>query len=237
MGLYLILAIVVLIGLSVFTYFIASKSPIMRHSLNVVYTLAILVLAYFLFSSIQKPIQFEKGKKERYEETIKRLKKIKDTQFAYKSVYGKYTGSLDTLYQFAKYDSLVIIKAIGMVPDSIALMHSAEEAEKIAINMGIISRDTVKLAVSDSLFKEMKPEDMILVPFSNERFEMAATILETLSKTKEPAFEAKAHNDIILKGLNRQLIVNLNDDRTKNEKYPGLKVGSLTEVLTTGNWE
>lgn len=237
MGIYLILAIVGIILLSVFTYFVAKKSPTIKLTLNIAYFVGILVLVYFLYMSVQRPIIFENAKSARYEETVKRLKKIRDTQFAYKSVYGKYTGSLDTLRNFAKYDSLVIIKAIGMVPDSIALMYSSDEAEKIALEAGIISRDTIKIAVIDSLFKVLTPEQMITIPNSTEFFIMKAGILETLSKTKEPVFEAKIHNDIILFGLNIQMIVNLNDTRKKNEKYPGLKVGSLTEVITAGNWE
>jgi hypothetical protein len=237
MVIYLILVIVGILVLSVFTYFLARKSNAIKTALNIVYLVAIVVLAYFLFMSIDRPIKFEKAKKVRYDETIRRLKRIKDTEFAFKSNYGKYTGSLDSLLEFAKHDSLVIIKAVGMVPDSLALKYSSEEAEKIALKAGIITRDTVKVSILDSLFKDMTPEEMIMVPTTNSRFELAAGTIETVSKTTESVFEAKAHNDVILSGLDRQLVVNLNDERTKNDKYPGLKVGSLTEVVTSGNWE
>ena len=41
-----------------------------------------------------------------------------------------------------------------------------------------------------------------------------------------------------LKGLDDQLRINLNDQRRVQEKYPGLKVGSLTETNNNaGNWE
>lgn len=53
-----------------------------------------------------------------------------------------------------------------------------------------------------------------------------------------PVFQAKAHNNVILRGLDEQLIINLNDQRRTNEKYPGLLVGSLTETVNNaGNWE
>ncbi len=237
MGIYLILAIIGIIFLAGFTYKLASMSTVLKNTLNVVYTLAIVVLAYFLYLSIMKPIEFEKAKKIRYTATIERLKKIRDTEDAFKSKYGKYTGSLDSLVDFAKNDSLVIIKAIGMVPDSLAIKYSAEKAEKIALEQGIIQRDTIKIAVVDSLFKNMVPDSMIYVPYVGKKFELGAGELVTMSQTREPVFEAKAHNDVILEGLDRQMVVNLNDERTKNDKYPGLKVGSLTEIIKAGNWE
>ena len=44
--------------------------------------------------------------------------------------------------------------------------------------------------------------------------------------------------DVVLRDLDRQLVINLNDQRRTNEKYPGLKVGSLTETINNaGNWE
>ncbi len=237
MGIYLVLAIVVIVLLAVFTYRLASKSQALKTTLNIVYLVAIFVLAYFLFLSIRKPIQFEKAKKLRYKATIVRLKKIRDVEDAYKSMYGKYTGSMDSLVEFGKSDSLVIIKAIGMVPDSLAIKFSAEKAEQIALKAGIITRDTSKVAVKDSLFKDMVVDSMAYVPFVGQKFQLGAGILITMSQTKEQVFEAKALNDVVLKGLNRQMIVNLNDERKKNDKYPGLKVGSLTELVRAGNWE
>ncbi|HCY00899.1 MAG TPA: hypothetical protein DG754_12240, partial [Bacteroidales bacterium] len=51
-------------------------------------------------------------------------------------------------------------------------------------------------------------------------------------------FEAKVHNDVLLKGLDRQLVINMNDLRRKLERFPGLQVGSLTEATNnSGNWE
>jgi hypothetical protein len=62
------------------------------------------------------------------------------------------------------------------------------------------------------------------------QFELAAGEIETGSKVKVKVFEAKVHNDIILNGLDKQLIINLNDLRKKLDRYPGLQVGSITEA-------
>ena len=57
----------------------------------------IAILGYFLYESIMEPIRFEKEKNRRYNATIERLKSIRTAQDAYRSRFGKYTGSFDTL--------------------------------------------------------------------------------------------------------------------------------------------
>jgi hypothetical protein len=92
----------------------------------------------------------------------------------------------------------------------------------------------------DSLFKNNYPIDSLrIVPFTGgAQFEMAAGVLNTGSGLKVQVFEAKVHNNVLLKGLDRQLVINLNDLRKKLERYPGLQVGSLTEATNhAGNWE
>ena len=67
---------------------------------------------------------------------------------------------------------------------------------------------------------------------------MGAGEIETGSGLKIKVFEAKVHNNVLLKGLDRQLVINMNDLRKKLERYPGLQVGSLTEATNNaGNWE
>jgi hypothetical protein len=67
---------------------------------------------------------------------------------------------------------------------------------------------------------------------------MASDTIETSSKAKISVFEAKTPNDVYLQGLDRQEIVNMNDEAKTIGKYPGLKVGSLVEFNNNaGNWE
>jgi hypothetical protein len=84
------------------------------------------------------------------------------------------------------------------------------------------------------------PEKLKYVPVPDTVaiFDLGANIITTGSGLKVPVFEAKAHNNLILRGLDRQYVINLNETRRLNEKYPGLKVGSLTETVNNaGNWE
>jgi hypothetical protein len=78
----------------------------MKNFLQIVLIIVALGLAYLIYKSIQDPIDFEKAREQRYAATIQRLKDIRKAQLAYKDVYGKFTGSWDTLIDFVKNDSV-----------------------------------------------------------------------------------------------------------------------------------
>jgi hypothetical protein len=40
-----------------------------------------------------------------------------------------------------------------------------------------------------------------------------------------------------MKGLDKQLVLNLTKSKEDLDRYPGLKVGSMSEPSTDGNWE
>jgi hypothetical protein len=105
-------------------------------------------------------------------------------------------------------------------------------------------KDTIGFAsVRDSLFgkrENFKLEEIAIVPYSdNARFELKADTLER-SGMKVYVFEAKTLNvNFLTRGMTmyRQEVINLDNKLEQLDKYPGLKVGSLTEVSTDGNWE
>ena len=210
----------------------------MRTVIQIVLFIVAVVLAYFIYQSIQRPIDFQKAKDVRYEATIERLKDIRKAELAFKDVYGRFTGSWDTLINFVINDSVKNVRKFGELTDS---MIEAKISERKAIEMGLIIRDTIKESVQDALFgKSFSPNQLkyIPVPDTTAEFHLGATIITTGSGIKVPVFEAKAHNNVVLRGLDRQLVINLNDQERTNEKYPGLKVGSLTETINNaGNWE
>ncbi|RIJ45864.1 hypothetical protein D1614_21390 [Maribellus luteus] len=210
----------------------------MRTVIQILLVVAAVVITYFIYQSVQRPIEFDKAKEARYAVTIQKLKDIRKAQIAYKDVYGKFTGSWDTLVNFVAHDSVRNVRAIGELTDS---MIEAKITEKKAIQMGLIIRDTVRVSVIEALFGgnyDANSLRYVPVPGEPTEFHLAQTILTTGSGIKVPLFEAKAHNNVILRGLDEQLIINMNDQRRTNDKYPGLKVGSLEEANNNaGNWE
>jgi hypothetical protein len=210
----------------------------MKTVIQIVLVAVAIILAYLLYTSVERPLDFEKAKKERYDATIERLKDIRKAEIAYKDIHGKFTGSWDTLINFVKTGELPLVRKIGMLTDS---MIEAGWTEKRALKEGKIIRDTIYVNVLDTIFgKGYKIDDIKFVPVPDTvaMFQLGAGIITTGSGIKVPVFEAKAHNNTILRGLDRQLVINLNESRRTNDKYPGLKVGSLAETINNaGNWE
>ncbi len=209
----------------------------MRTAIKSILAVAIILVAYLLIESINEPIRFNREVKKREDAAIQRLKDIRTAQVAYRAKFGEYTGSFDTLINFVKYDSFPFVMAIGSITDS---MYDLGITEKKAMEMGLITRDTNYVMILDSLFETGYPIDSLrYVPYCDtHQFFMGAKELVTVSKVKVKVFEASILNDILLHGLNKQLIINYNAEREKIVGFKGLKVGSL-EVSTNnaGNWE
>lgn len=201
----------------------------MKTILQIVFGIVALVLAYFFIDSMLDPIRFRDEVEHRKSLVIQRLKDIRDLEIAYKDRYEQFTGSFDTLIAFFKSDSLKIIKQVGSWDDSVAV------AKKL------VYTDTIKIAVKDTLFKkraEFDIDSVRRVPYVGNDFEIAAVMYLSISNVYIPLFEASTHNNVYLKGLDAQAIVNLSDEQKNMNKFQGLKVGSITQPNNnTGNWE
>lgn len=210
----------------------------MKTVIQIVLVALVLTLSYFLYTSVEKPLDFEEAKKERYDATIERLKDIRKAEIEYKNVHGKFTGSWDTLINFVKTGEIPLVRKIGMLTDS---MLEAGWTEKQALKEGKIIRDTIYVSVLDTIFgKNYNIDEIKFVPVKDTvaMFQLGAGVITTGSGIKVPVFEAKVHNNTVLVNLDKQLVINLNESRRTNGKYPGLKVGSLEETNNNaGNWE
>jgi hypothetical protein len=208
----------------------------MKKIIQIALAITIVVLAYLIWESIQTPIRFNKEKDTRYAATIQKLKDIRTAQNAYKDEYGKYTASFDTLINFIKTDSMKLVRAEGSISDELLAMGWTEE---IAAKEGIITRDTIRIAIKDTLFADGFNADILWkVPFTeDDSFEMAIATLR-VSNLNVFVFEAKVHNDILLHGMDRQLVINLNDRMKNQNNFTGVKVGDVIEPNNNaGNWE
>lgn len=196
----------------------------LRGIIQVVLFLVIVGLGYLIYNGVMKPIDFDKQKEIREAAVVQRLKDIRTAQVSYRSVYGRYTGSFDTLIHFVNEDSIPVEYAEGSLDDS------------LAVAMGLIVRDTFYVAVKDSLFpRNYHVDSLRYVPFTTGvEFELASSSIMTASQVEVQVFEASAQYFDILNGLDRQLIINLNDLK----EFPGLRVGNINEANNNaGNWE
>lgn len=198
-------------------------------------------IAFQIYKTVEQPILFEKAKKERYQKVVAKLKDIRKAELAFKSVNGQFTGSWDTLVTFVAEDSLPLVRRIGSLTDS---MVDAGWTEAKALKKGLIIRDTLYVGVQDSLFKtaSFDASKLPVIPYTNnERFQLGAGVVTTGSGVQVQVFEAKCHNNQYLRSLKEeygQFIINDNEAARVNNKFPGLKVGSLTEANNNaGNWE
>jgi hypothetical protein len=198
------------------------KSNIIKIALSIV----ILVLGFLVVNSIMSPVKFENEKVRREQVIIEKLKEIRVVQVAYKGIHSRYTSSFDTLVDFIMNGQIPVVNIIPDPTDTTFIR---------TIN------DTIGFVlVVDTLFKNHSnydPNTIRLIPFSNgQEFEMDAGKIE-ISRTKVNVFEVKALYIHILNGMDKQLIINLRKKLKELEKYQGLKVGSMEEASTDGNWE
>ncbi len=204
----------------------------MKRVIQIFLLVVIVVLGYLIVESIMKPIRFNRELAKREKATIENLKDIRTLQEAYKSKYNRYNSYFDTLIYFYKTDSFAIEKKIGSYdPDAMT--------EKQALDLGLLSIETTYVPVKDSLFnKNYRIDQIRYVPFTDgEEFELKAKVI-TAGGLRVPVFEASVENDVLLHGMERQLVVNYNAEREAKVKFAGLKVGSVEQSNNNaGNWE
>jgi hypothetical protein len=194
--------------------------------LRIVLGVAIVILAYLMYKSIMTPLHFERAVKQREAKVIARLIDIRNSQQMYKKLNNTYTGSFDSLITFLKTGEIPVVK---IIPDP----RDTTFTKTINDTLGYVK-------VADSLFSNRRnfPLDSLrYVPFTNgEKFSMSSGKVDR-GGLKVSVYEVRVPYRQFLRGLDRQLIINLVKSKEDIERYPGLKLGSMEEPSTDGNWE
>lgn len=197
----------------------------MKTIIQIVLGIAIVVLSYFIYSSIMGRIEFEKLAKERRNAVIERLKDIRTAQIAYKNANGQFAKDFDKLIGWIKNGKIQVIKQIGDAEDS------------LAVARGEVIRDTVYIPAIDTVFsatyignrKNFNLDQLPVIPNSDgDKFEMDAGEI-TRNNVKVKVFEVFAPFTSVYKGLET--------DKHSIKMDDGLRVGSMTDPSTNGNWE
>lgn len=224
---------------------------------EIVLAAVICLLVWLTVKSVQKPVQFNNEVAARSQVAIQRLKDIRTLQVAYKSVYGRFTPSVDSLKLFYERGSMDIVMQIGSNDDSVAVANTeaikkanrklnpeqmtAKLQEAYAQGTKVVFSTVTKIPVRDTLFNnrpDFSVDSLAYIPFSGgARTEMEATV-KTVSGVQVPLFEARMPYRALCKGLDNQLRINLDASRIDQNKYEGLQVGSVTAPNNNaGNWE
>ncbi|MBX2828199.1 MAG: hypothetical protein KTR22_08555 [Flavobacteriaceae bacterium] len=211
----------------------------MKLIIQIVLWIAIIFLGYSLYNSITSTTRFNKLKVERYEKVISKLKDIQSAQLAHQTINGSFSGSFDSLVRFidtaqfaitqrrdSSYADVEKNKAYGLDPLEGGYFKD------------IIVVDTLGFkAVKDSLFAGSdRYKTMMKVPDSDASFEMKAGKLEK-SGTLYSVFEAKVSKDVVLAGQDKNMVAQEKQtNAVDGVNGPYIKVGSMDDVDTSGNW-
>lgn len=198
--------------------------------IELVLLVCIAFLTYLVYSSVKTNIDFEREKDRKIELVKKKLINARELQFAYEKKHGKYCGSWDKLIMFAKIDSLVFDRKIGDLEDSAAVAEGLAYVEKVKIPV------IEKLIRDGVITKKFNVDKVKFVPESDSVFSIAASSLVAGGVTLQ-TFQIGVDFSVLLQGMDLQLIENARDSYEKRTNYPGIRVGSLEQAATEGNWE
>lgn len=190
-------------------------------------------LGYQTFMSVYKPIQFNQLKEKRYAQVINNLKDIRQSELAFREVTGKFTGNFDSLVKFLDTAKFTITQRRDstVIDEELTRRYGGVTTTK-----EIIIVDTLRFeSIKDSLFKNSdRYKSMMNVPVGKEGaiFDLKAGMLEQI-----PVFEVSVDKSVILDGQDGDLIaVEKQVVSVDGVNGPALKVGSMQEVNTNGNW-
>ena len=198
----------------------------------------ILVFASLLFKSIYNEIKFDEVKNARYQVVIKNLKDIRDTQLAHRAVKGVFQDNWDSLVKFVEIDSFTITQRRD---SSVLDKEMTKRYGGVKTYKDIVIVDTLGLvSVKDSLFGfDDRYLRMMNVPFSKNdqtKFELKAGFLNQ-NGIDIPVFESFVRKRVILHDQSLNLVLKENQVQSVDGvNGPTLKIGSMNEVNTNGNW-
>ncbi|GAB5399422.1 MAG: hypothetical protein Aureis2KO_10070 [Aureisphaera sp.] len=208
----------------------------MKLIIQIVLWIAIIFLGYSLYNSITSTTRFNKLKEDRYKAVIAKLKDIQSAQLAHQTITGSFTGDFDSLVRFIDTAQF----AITQRRDS--SYADVEKNKAYGLDEGyyidVIVTDTLGFKpVKDSLFAGGdRYKTMMNVPESDAKFEMKAGKLDK-SGINYSVFEAKVAKEVVLAGQDKNMIAQEKQtNAVDGVNGPYIKVGSMDDVDTSGNW-
>ena len=224
----------------------------MKVVMKVLLSIAIVLLAWVSWKSIQGPIDFNAEVDKRDKAVIQRLMDIRTAQVALRSKTGSYTASFDTLINFVSTGQIATLVRSGELTEQ-QLEDGMTEINAInIINTGNVAKikeaglwDNEKNApqlVRDSIFSpavqvlypnrsNFSADSLRYVPFapSGTAFQMGVDSLITASGYPIQVFEAKAPYTDYLGDLDQKLLAQKIQEvlNRPGDRFPGMQVVSM----------
>ncbi len=211
----------------------------MKKGLSIVINIAlfavIVLLALQVVKSIQAPIKFSNEQKMRETQVVERLIDIRNAEVLYKNANSQYTNSFDSLIMFCQTAEIPIVKIVPD-PDDTTFTRTINDTLGFVKVMDSIRGKRNSFNINDIKF----------VPFSQpqQQFELEAGLIKR-NGIDIPVFEARTPYEVYLANPGasfsekewNQRRDNAKAERESINRYAGLKVGSMEEATTDGNWE
>ena len=227
---------------------------IVKKIVSVLLLFVIAGLVYVIVQSVMQPVNFNKQMEYRKGVGVQRMKDLRTLQEAYKSVYGKFSQSADSLADFYKNGQMEVLMQIGSNDDSVAVANTEKLKKssrgKLTPEMmyklyqegqNLVFSISSKINVRDTIFKnrsDFNIDSLRYIPFSQGDTIQMDAIIKEVSGVKVPLFEARMPYKSLLKGLDNQLRITLDADCRASNRYEGLQVGSISAPNNNaGNWE
>lgn len=241
-AIFIVLLLVIIFALvKLIDKFVSAK---MRPILSIVLWVISVGLAYMIYASVMKPIEFKKEKERRYEAAVSKMMDIKKAQMGYKTVHKEFADSFEKLVNFIENEKFAIVsrKDTSVID---AAKNAAFRITTDATGQGGFFKDIVIIdtlgyvTVKDSLFKNSdRYKRLNVVKFGNIEVPVkleASSIVR--NDTKVPVFRAEIDKNALLSDLDQELVAQENKVESIDE-INGDKIilGSLEEAVVTGNW-
>ena len=211
----------------------------MKLGIKLVLWILIIFLGYKLYNSIIGPVHFNQTKEKRYIAVIAKLKDIKAGKLAYQELNGKFTANFDSLVQFLDTAQFAITARRDTSYADVARNRAfGLDPQKGGYYIEDVIIDTLSFAsIKDSIYPgSNRYATMMNIPDTDQKFELRAGTIDK-NGTIYQVFEARASKDVILAGLDADLIAQEKQvNSVDGVNGPYVKVGSMDEVNTSGNW-
>jgi len=209
----------------------------MKLVIQILLWIVIIFLGYKLYKSVIGPVEFNKVKEARYINVIKTLKDIRSAELAHQEITGSFTGNFDSLVRFIDTAQFALVERRD------TSYADVEKNKAYGIDEGYFIEEIILdtlgyTAVKDSLFGTSdRYKNMMNVPGTEgAKFSLEAGKVEK-SGIVYSVFEAKVDKGIILEGQDKDLIIQEKQaSSVDGVRGPYVKVGSMNDIDTSGNW-